>query len=104
MARKERTYTWYLEPKGDIARTNEVLARNIGEENALEGVICADRQQRNLWRCPSGMVFMLWNSRQTLRISFGIFCQEGNGKIRRATRWYAGGNRLKNKKTTHTRM
>ncbi|OGZ83665.1 MAG: hypothetical protein A2401_00425 [Candidatus Staskawiczbacteria bacterium RIFOXYC1_FULL_38_18] len=85
---KKREYTWYLEPRGDVARSNEVLGKNLGEENAFQGVECADGVRRNLWRCPSAMVFMLWSSRKTLRIVFGIFCQEGKGKIRRATRWY----------------
>ncbi len=97
MARKPRKYTWYLEPRGDVARTNEVLGKNLGEENAIEYALCEDGERRNLWRCSSGMVFMLWNSRKSLNITFGIFCQEGNGKIRRATRWY-GKTKLKLRK------
>ena len=90
---KQREYTWYLEPRGDVAFTNELLGKNLGEENALQGVVCSDNKKRNLWRCPSGMVFTLYQSRKTMRISFGIFCQEGKGQIRRVTKWYGNGKK-----------
>ena len=82
---RKREYIWYLEPRGDVAHTNKVLAANIGEENAAQ-------------ICPSGLVFMLWNSRKTLHIQFGIFCQEGNGKPRRVTRWYGKNDRERNRR------
>lgn len=90
---KPREYTWYLEPKGNVAHSNEILGKNIGEENALQDVLCADGKLHNLWRCPSGLVFMLWNSRKNFsmfgkKFAIRIFCREGNGKIRDVTGLY----------------
>lgn len=85
-----REYIWYLEPRGDIAYSNEVLGKNIDEENASTR-ICADGEHHNLWQCPSVLVFMLWRSRTGLsklgrKFAVRIFCQEGEGKIRDVTR------------------
>jgi hypothetical protein len=98
MAKKrERTYTHYLEARGDVAYSNEVLGKNIGEENEMRDVPCKDSRGRdtkcNLRRCPSGLVLMLWNSRHSLskldhKFSIGIFIQEGRGQIRDKTDWY----------------
>jgi len=80
----KRSYEWFLEPRNN--HSNEVISRNIAEENFSENVICADGQSRNLWRCPSGMVFMLWRSRSNLKITFRIFVRQlPNGKIRNCT-------------------
>ena len=86
---KQREYTWFIEPRGDVAWSNEVISRNIGEENAMQDTLCADGKKRNLWQCPSGLILFLWRSRVGLKISFRIFCQEGkNGKIRDKTHLY----------------
>lgn len=79
--RKKREYTWYIEPRGNIAHSNEVISKNINEEDALQDVVCGDGKRRNLWRCSSAMIYMLWRSRVGLKISFRIFCQEGKGTI-----------------------
>ena len=80
----KRTYEWFLEPKD--SHTNEVISKNVGEENILRDAICADGQRRNLWRCSSGLFFMLWRSRSNLKIRFRIFNREGNnGQIRNCT-------------------
>lgn len=85
---KKREYEWFLEPCGDVAYSNEILSRNIGsEENALKDVPCSDGVSRNLWRCPTGLVFMLWRSRGNFGTKFKmkIFCREGKGQIRNVT-------------------
>lgn len=98
MAKKrERVYTYYLEPAGDVARSNEVLGKNIEEEDAMQFVLCWDGKKRNLWRCPSGKVLALWSSRIGLKINFRVFIQEGKGQIEDKTRWY---RRRHDKKTT----
>jgi hypothetical protein len=80
----KRIYEWFLEPND--SHTNEVISRNVGAENIMEDVLCADNQRRNLWRCPSKKVFMLWRSRSDLRIKFRIFSRElPNGGIRDCT-------------------
>ena len=90
---KEREYTYYLEPRGNVAYSNEILGKNIGEEDAMERVLCSDGEWRNLWRCLHGIVFMLWQSRSSLsklgkKFSIRIFEQEGHGQIRDVTDWY----------------
>ena len=85
---KKREHEWFLEPCGDVAYSNEILAKNIGsEENALQDVLCADGIKRNFWRCPSGLLFMIWRSRKGFgnRFRIKIFCREGKGKVRNVT-------------------
>jgi len=93
-------YTWFLKPvKRGFAHTNEVVSKVLAsvtdtssDHNAgtdiFMGNVCADGKRHNLYRCPSGLLFMLWSSRDTLKINFRVFCQEGKGKIRDKTRWY----------------
>ncbi len=76
-------YTWYIEPQD--SHTNEVMASNLDEENALRDVLCADDRRHNLWQCPSGILFMLVRSRIDMNIKFKIFGRQGNGKIRDKT-------------------
>lgn len=101
----KRTYEYFLEPKDN--HTNEVISKNVGSGNFLENVMCADGQKHNLWKCPSGLVFMLWRSRSNLKIRFKIFNREGNGKIRDCTILYkydSGGKRKKKKKKYYGRF
>ena len=84
--KKQREYNWFVEPRGDVAHTNKVISENVGEENAMQEMLCADGKKHNLWQCPSTLILFLWRSRVGLKISFKIFSQEGkNGKIRDAT-------------------
>ena len=86
MAQK-RQYEWFLEPRD--SHTNEVISRNVGAANFCDELLCRDGQRRNLWRCLSGLVFMLWASRHDLGIKFRIFNRElPNGEIRDITDWY----------------
>jgi muconolactone delta-isomerase len=83
--KRKREYTWYLEPSGNVAHSNEVISKNVNREDALQDALCADGKKRNLWRCSSALAYMLWRSRVGLKISFKIFGQEGNGAIRNKT-------------------
>lgn len=97
---KEREYTWYIEPsRRNFAHTNEVVSRMLAESNSTSSDFdagtsmrrdfpCADGKLHTLYYVPSGLLFMLWSSRDGLKISFKIFCQEGQGKIRDVTEWY----------------
>lgn len=97
---KERVYTYYIEPaKRSFAHTNEVICKMLAETassssdfsagtSMLCGVICADSKVHNLYYIPSGLLFMLWSSKENLKINFRIFCQEGRGQIRDITTWY----------------
>lgn len=94
---KKREYEWFLEPCGDVAYTNNILSKNIGEENALQDVLCQDGKMRNLWRCSSALILMLWSSRKNFGKEFKIkiFCKEGKGMARDITSWYKNRNKRK---------
>ena len=90
MARK-RKYIWYLEPLGDVAYSNEIIAKNIrNPEVGSQDMLCADGKRHNLWRCLSAEIFKIDSSRANFGEKFRIriFCQEGNGQIRNVTKWY----------------
>ncbi len=58
----KQSYQWFLEPRN--SHTNEVLSNALdGQENFYNNISCADGKRRNLWLCPSGLVFMFWRSR-----------------------------------------
>ena len=101
---KERVYTYYLEPRGNVAHSNEILSKNIDEEDALQEVMCADGIKRNFWRCPSGRLFAIWQSRAGFscfgkKFAIKIFAQEGKGKIRDITDWYKKRHQKKERQT-----
>ena len=106
MAKRKRTCTWYLEPCGNPAWSNEVISKNIQDPtDALQNVLCADGEKRNLWRCKSGEVFKLDSSRANFGkgFQFKIFRQKGKGQIEDVTRWYRrnyeNGKKKKRKET-----
>ncbi len=70
-------YSWYLEPLD--SHINEVLARELPEECFARDMLCDDGQARNLWLCPSKLVYFLWQSKITLGINFRIFNAGGRG-------------------------
>jgi len=77
-------YDWFIEPQD--SHTNNIFSQNIDEENYMEGVICADGQRRNLWRCRINLISYFWRSRNDLEIRFKIFNRELlYGKIRDCT-------------------
>lgn len=74
---KERTYRYYVEPLDDY--TNEVLARELspryecGERTLWTGRKC------QAWEVPDRrFVNFLQSSRQSLKIKFDAYVQEGN--------------------------
>lgn len=86
--KRVRKYVYYIEAMGNVAYTNKVLASNIDEEDALQGVLCKDGVRRDLWRCSSGKAFAIWSSRhnwEELGFRIRIWEQEGNGEIRIAS-------------------
>jgi len=96
MARRERKYEWFVEPLD--SHTNKVISENVGAENFCHDFPCHDEQKRNLWRCPSAMVFMLWRSKKDLALKFKVYSRElPGGQIRDCTTWYRNANRAKQK-------
>lgn len=83
MGDRYRSYTWFVEPLD--AYTNQVIASRISEENAHEGIECADGISRNLWECPHRFIAELNRSQSELGIRFKVFRREGHGSIREWT-------------------
>jgi hypothetical protein len=78
-----RTYTWFVEPLD--AYTNEVLARELPEENFCRDMLCEDERGRDLWECKSSFVSFLRRSQKNLHVRFKVYVREGqHGKIRLA--------------------
>ena len=49
--------TWYLWARDNDPKTNEYLAKVIGEQNPeclQQDMLCCDRVKRDLYRCPMG--------------------------------------------------
>ncbi len=96
----ERIYEYFLEPKND--RTKRIISLNVPEGSLPEYIVCADGQTRNLWKCPSGLVFELWRNRSNMKIKFRIFNREGNnGQLRNCTFLFkndSGGKKRKKQK------
>jgi hypothetical protein len=78
-----RTYTWFIEPLD--AYTNEVLARELSEENFYRNLLCEDERERDLWECKSSFISFLRRSQKNLHVRFRVYVREGQyGKIRLA--------------------
>jgi len=88
MGNKRREHYWYVEPLD--THTNEVFSRILPPQNA-KGQIQTNKGKRNLWLCASfGDVVLFRESREQIKISFGVFVQEGrNGAIRERTKLFA---------------
>jgi hypothetical protein len=79
--RKQRSYTWFVEPRD--AKTNEVIARELSAEQARQWSMCNDGINRDLWECNREFVSKLMRSKQQLELRFNIFVKEGqSGKIK----------------------
>lgn len=78
-----RSYTWFIEPLD--SHTNEVLARELPEENFCRNMLCEDGKERDLWECKSQFVSYLRKSAKCLHIRFKVYVRESRyGKIRLA--------------------
>ena len=77
-------YVWYLEPL-DVM-TNELIGKNLPEENAHENILCEDGVRRNLWECEYAFTrrFASFNTGGKSVVKFKVFSRNGpRGKIRR---------------------
>lgn len=83
MAKREGTYTWYVEPLGSF--TNKVISfLGLGADDECGEVRCADGGRHNLWRLPGGysQIKQLKKSEGDLGLEFCVWVQEGHGQIR----------------------
>ncbi|HLD28177.1 MAG TPA: hypothetical protein VJB67_01035 [Patescibacteria group bacterium] len=78
---KERFYYWYIEPLD--AKTNEIIGKNLSESDFSENLRCADEVLRSMWACSHLLIERFTDSQRQLGIRFNVYCQEGNGPIRR---------------------
>jgi hypothetical protein len=52
---------WLVEPLDDY--TNEVISREVSEEDMLRDVPCEDGIRRNMWLCTFSFAKYLWQSK-----------------------------------------
>lgn len=70
--------TWFIEPINEIA--NYALSKLVSEENCCEGVLCADGQRRDLWKCDHYTVKRIEFSKE---FRFRVFVKQGKfGQVR----------------------
>ena len=79
---RERIYQWYVEPLDSA--TNEALARELPEVDALRDVRDDRGILRNVYRVGSRMLSFLRNSRSQAHLRFRVYVREGHGKMRLA--------------------
>ncbi|MEK7653275.1 MAG: hypothetical protein AAB358_02245 [Patescibacteria group bacterium] len=80
MGERTREYAWYLEALD--ADSNEIIAKNLGDDQSCGEYTCADLQRRQLFRCDSKFVAKIRMSRAKFNLHFKVFVQEGRGPIR----------------------
>ena len=77
---RARQYTWFVEPRN--AFTNEVISRELPEENYFSCIQC-DGSERNLWGCDYPYIRNLIASKVSFPLlDFNVFNREGSGRIR----------------------
>lgn len=80
---RKRTYHWFVEP-GD-AHTNCTLSAWLSDQNAIAGK-CDDKgKPHDLYEVDGRQLDALRKSKAQLGISFKVYVQEGNGKMRLAS-------------------
>lgn len=76
--RKRRVFTWYIEPL-DL-NTNESLARELSEENAME-IHDSEGIPRQVYLIPPKKLTKFRNSKSQGSFRFNVLKKEGGGKI-----------------------
>lgn len=64
---------WYVEATG---HTNEVIARELPEENAHKGILCQDGEKRDLWECEYAFIAKLLKNETSAKLQFEVFYRE----------------------------
>ncbi len=67
--------TWFVEPS--TPQDNNIIGRNISEENAHPGILCADGERRDLWECPN---FRFVSAARTIA-DVRVWRRKGGGRI-----------------------
>lgn len=100
---------WYLWAiKGD-PRTNEYLAKVIGEQNPeyeYRDRLCADGEGRNLFRCPNGYanVRSAITAIPAFNLKVEVFKEEIDGGIVRYDLWKQQPRRRARRSAVHRKM
>lgn len=80
---KERKFFWFIEPLDSY--TNEVISRELPEENFMREIKISDGSFKNLWTCSSSLLSNFNRSKVANNLKFRIYSKEGEGKIRECT-------------------
>ncbi len=68
------TKKWFIEATG---HTNEVIATELGAENAHKDVLCQDGKVRDLWACDYSLIPKLLKNEASGQLEFKVFFREG---------------------------
>ena len=82
IALKEGHFNWVMEPTGGIARSNEMIAKNLPDETEGSFKKCNDGKDHYLWDCSFMQAKKFWDSRRSMQIDIRIWSQEGRGEIK----------------------
>jgi len=88
MSKQKRGTEWFVEPQD--AHSNEIIAREVAEEDLCREVLCEDKIPRILWRCSFDLVKFFWQSRSCAGLNIKVFNRRINsgtsrGKARDVT-------------------
>ena len=84
----KKKYVWFVQPLN--SHTNEVLSRELAEENLWHSIFCEDGITRTLWECPIRIIRYLWESKNSLGIEIKVYnvcgpSKKFSGRIRECT-------------------
>ncbi len=70
---------WFLEPKGDMAHSNRVIAEKLGSPDVRTMTMKDEAgKTRDVWSCDLKEAGELWKSRVTLGIEFDLWGRNRN--------------------------
>jgi hypothetical protein len=72
---KKKQTTWYIFTNDSY--TNEVISRELPEENAYNEVLCSDKIRRMLWQCDDSFVIKMDKNKEQKNLDFTVFKKDG---------------------------
>lgn len=72
-------FIWYIAPNG-CPITNQNLSQRHDVE-ACPGMRCADRRERDMWRCSEEVVKEFQQAKAALGMTFQVFVQRAGVKV-----------------------
>jgi hypothetical protein len=71
----KQEYEWFLEPQS--AQSNEIISREVSEDDFYRAVTCKDGMRRDLWMVSYSLAKFFWQSRSS-GIEIKVFCRAIN--------------------------